>query len=466
MLTHVISYFYPDLQSDEIKKFKLLSYTLFLIIGTYWLLRLLKNTLFLKVAFPESLGWLAHQGRLFQPTAKFWSPFVVLGLVLVYSKLIDIFKKHQLFYIICSFYALIFSSLAAILFFKEWYGVEAVGRTLLATTGWVSYFAIESFGSLVVALFWSFTNSITTSDSAKRGFPLIVAIAQLGAVAGSAVLVFSDSIGSLWPILALASVLVAAVIPMIRYFMATIPAHELKGNVVALKTEKKKEGFFEGFFSGFTLLVSRPYLLGVLVISTFYEAISQIVEYQMQAQATLSPLYVSDVAFTRFQGIYGVSINILSFVVALLGTSYVIKRFGLRRSLVIYPLAVALLILGFVIYFKLALPSATQLLWITFGMMVLIKGLGYAVNNPIKEMLYIPTSKDAKFKSKGWIDTFGSRFAKAGGAQVNNKLKDDLSELLVYGSFISLGLIGLWLVAAVYVGAKNHVLIKENKIIE
>ncbi len=76
----------------------------------------------------------------------------------------------------------------------------------------------------------------------------------------------------------------------------------------------------------------------------------------------------------------------------------------------------------YTLYFKLgATPS--MLLWATFAAMVVIKGVGYAVNNPTKEMMYIPTSKDAKFKSKGWIDTFGSRFAKAGGAQVTNAFK-------------------------------------------
>ncbi len=106
-------------------------------------------------------------------------------------------------------------------------------------------------------------------------------MAQISAIFGSGALFFSGSIGSLWPILLLASVLVALVIPMVHYFMH-IPTSELVGNTAAAATEKKKEGFIEGFTSGLTLLFSRSYLLGILIVSTFYEAVAQIVEYQMQ----------------------------------------------------------------------------------------------------------------------------------------------------------------------------------------
>ncbi len=109
MQASLIRYFYPDLKAEETKKFTLLALTYFLTIGAYWLLRLLKDTLFFKVCFPADLGWLPCQGRLFQPTAKFWSPFVVFALVMIYSKLVDIFKKHQLFYIICTAYSILFA---------------------------------------------------------------------------------------------------------------------------------------------------------------------------------------------------------------------------------------------------------------------------------------------------------------------------------------------------------------------
>ncbi len=466
MLRTLVFYFFPDIQKEEFKKFSILAGTFSLVIGTYWLLRLLKNTIFIKIAFPEELGWVAHQGRLFQPLAKFWSPFVVLAVVLIYSKLVDLFKKHQLFYIICSFYGFIFFNLSMVLLVKDLFGSAYIGKWALALAGWVSYFAIESFGSLLPALFWSFTISITETDSAKRGFPLIVAFAQIGAVAGSSVMLFSEHIGSLWPILFTASIFVCAIMGMIYYFMKSIPAHEMVGNKEAAKTEKQKEGFFEGFISGLVLLFSRPYLLGVLIVSTFYEVIAQVMDYQMQSQAAISPEYASDVAFGKFQGIMGVCTNSLAFLVALLGTSYLIKKLGIRLSLLMYPVLVAITLVTLFTYYQIVMPTGTHLLWALFLAYIIVKAISYAVNNPIKDMMYIPTSKDAKFKSKGWIDMFGGRFAKAGGAQITNRFKETLHELMVFGTYCSLGLIGIWMLAAIYVGYKNQQLVKDGEIIE
>ncbi|MGB8366964.1 MAG: Npt1/Npt2 family nucleotide transporter, partial [Candidatus Babeliales bacterium] len=94
------------------------------------------------------------------------------------------------------------------------------------------------------------------------------------------------------------------------------------------------------------------------------------------------------------------------------------------------------------------------------------KGLGYAVNNPVKEMMYIPTSKDVKFKSKGFIDIFGGRMSKLGGAQINNTFKTNMHNLMVYGTIFSFGLTIVWILAALYVGNKNERLLSEGEIVE
>jgi ATP:ADP antiporter, AAA family len=40
--------------------------------------------------------------------------------------------------------------------------------------GFVAYVAIETYGSLMVALFWSFTNSIVNLELAKGAYGLII----------------------------------------------------------------------------------------------------------------------------------------------------------------------------------------------------------------------------------------------------------------------------------------------------
>lgn len=465
MLNSFIHYFYPDLNKEDTKKFTLLSLIFLLVIGSYWLVRLLKNTLFYKIAFPETLGWAAGQGRLYQPIAKFWSPFVVFALVMVYTKMIDTFKKHTLFYIIGTVYSIIFGAITGLLIVRSMYGDLFLGKAVLSTMGWVSFFAIESYGSLIVALFWSFTNSICSSESAKSGYPMITAAAQTGAIGGSILMIFAHLIG-IWQLFALVTFFVICALLSMRYFMHSMPESTLVGNKQAAATEKVKESFFEGLVAGVRLIFTRPYIFGILIVSTFYEVINQVIEYQMQSQAYEFPQFATEIGFAQFQGVYGVATNSLSLLMALLGTRYLIKRFGLIFGLLFFPIVLGcsfMLLFGFYSYGS---PNAAQLLGATFVVMMIAKGLGYAVNNPVKEMMYIPTSKDVKFKSKGFIDIFGSRLSKLGGAQINDTFKHSMHNLMIYGTAFSLGLTGIWILAALYVGYKNSQLIEENKIVE
>ena len=214
------------------------------------------------------------------------------------------------------------------------------------------------------------------------------------------------------------------------------------------------------------LIATRSYIFGILIVSTIYEAISQIIEYQMHVKANAVPQFSGELGFSTFLGYYGIASNTLSFLMALLGTSYLIKRFGLRFGLLFYPIVLCMSFSLLFILYTFGSPTAGHLLAALFVVMMIAKGLGYAVNNPVKEMMYIPTSKDVKFKSKGFIDIFGGRMAKAGGGMINNAFKSSPHNLMTYGTIISFGLTGIWLLTALYVGRKNSQLVADNEIVE
>ncbi len=460
----LIRYFYPDLTNEEVRKYWLLSVIFFVIIGTYWLLRILKNTIFLKVAFPVEFGWDLQQGCLFLPYAKTWSSVVVFVLLLGYSKLIDLLKPHQLFYVFSGIYASLFALFAVLLGMKQFYGVACLGKTVLASLGWLSYVVIESYGSLLVAFFWSFCNSIVDNDSAEQGFPLIIAMAQISAIFGSSLLVFLGSNGSLWPLMLAASLLVCLIIPLIKYFMKQMKNDSLVTSLTIKDPEEKNQGFLWGAFEGIYMLATRSYLFGILLISVIYEAVSVILDYQMNAYASSSPLFSSEMAFAKFQSLYGIGVSVVALVIALFVTSNVLSRFGARVGLLLYPLLFTLSLMVLLGCFYSGVSSA-NVLWVIFGVMILTKGFGYALNNPVTEMMFIPTSKKANYKSNAWIDTFVSRFAKAGGSGVTKILQHSMAGLMFYGSLAGLGLVGIWIVAAVYVGYRNSQLRQRNQIV-
>lgn len=457
MFHRTIHFFYPDIKKDEILKFSLLGLILFLILGSYWALLILKEFMIYKVAFPTQLGWRVGYGREIIPWIKTCSPFIIIIAIAIYTRLIDIFEKHKLFYIFCFSFASFFSIITTILIINDIYGPQYIGAIPLACTGIVSFLLSECFGSLLTVLFWSFTISTTKTEEAKRCFPFIITIAQLGPIAGSSLLLIPHL--PEWPIYICCILAMLAVAYIVRMLMIKIPAHHL----ISDNPEKKHK---PDFFAGIRLLITQPYLLGVFIVSTFYEIAKTIVDYQMTSQAD-----IIGINFKWFISIFGISVNTASFFIALLGSSYIIKKYSLQICLLIYPAAFSLSLTFLYCYYQ-THPSPENLLWATFFAMIITTATGYAINKPTKEIMYIPTSKDAQFKVKGITDTIGSRTTKATGMQIGRYLNvtgqpvASIHNLMNYGTIICFGIIGIWFVAALYVGKKNKQLHRNKKIIE
>jgi len=300
----------------------------------------------------------------------------------------------------------------------------------------------------MVALFWSFTASCTNAESAKKGFPLIIFGAQFGSILGPTIDTYAEEIG-MANLMLCACVGIFCIGVMIKIFMIFVGEQE---NTKSQNSRKPTNQ--TGMLEGLRLLVTKPYVLGIFCIATFHEIVSTIVDFQMKLTARQT--HATPESFASFMGHFGQTVNIITMLMALFGTTYLMQKYGLRFCVILFPVLVGIVLTG--IYLN---PSINMV----FMGMVAIKSLSYGLNNPSKEMMYIPTTKDVKFKAKGWIDTFGSRSSKAGGALINNSLKHSMTALLAYGTIISLGVIAVWIVVAMFVGTKYQTLTDEGKVI-
>lgn len=190
-----------------------------------------------------------------------------------------------------------------------------------------------------------------------------------------------------------------------------------------------------GLLEGLRLLLRHPYVLGIFMVSVLFEVIATILDYQMKVLGKQANNSTAD--FASFMGFFGQITNTVSLVFSIFGTSFVIRNLGLRWTLMLFPATIVVVVA--VVY---SAPS----MWVLFGVMVSIKGLAYALNNPSKEMLYMVTTDSIKFKAKSWIDVFGGRASKALGSVITNLFKKPISALMFYGSLVSLG-IALLLIA-------------------
>ena len=451
MLSGFLRALWGDLSIQEVKKIILLSCIITLILGSYWILKVLKNPIFNELV-----------GMKFQPYAKIISIFIVALVILIYSKLVDLFDKKTLFDIICGFYSALFFLTCFATKNSEYFSMDSSSKFYHLVVwipgkiiGWISYFAFES-SSLLMILFWAFVVSITKPEFAKKGYAIIVTCAQIGTILGTAIVTYGVKIIGSYLLIGLCGFLVLLVPFLIRLYMLIITKKELA--YISADDNKSKTSFFEGL----KLIVTRPYVIGILIISTIYEIIGTVLEFQMNMIAT--EVFISRDLFVAFSGKYGMSINSVVLLFSLLGTNFFMRRFGLKFCLIFYPASVGAVLLG-LLGVNFIEVTKTQIMWVLFVTAVVVKGLGYALNNPTKEVMYIPTTKDIRFKAKGWIESFGSRCSKGSGSIITAAFTKNLSDLLIFGTLISLGIVCVWITVATLLGNKFNKLQKENAII-
>lgn len=437
-----------QLTTEELCRSLTLASTLFFMIGGYWLLRSLKDPVLTALCGVEVI-----------PQAKMLSVPTVLVVVSIYNHFLDSsIPKHKLFYVFGSFYFVLFS-LIGLLLKHPTMGLPNEEADPGRILGWISYCGIESYGSVMVSLFWSFANSNINLQTAKASYGIIVAAAQVGSILGPTIVnQYSTSWGvsNCYLVGACAMVLLQAA--MYIYISQYGPG---ESNSPDPKKKKKKNA---GVTEGLVLFYRHNYVKGIFAISCLFMIEVTIVDYTMKvlAREHFASLHPCDnpamscfksnslsaeaiQGFASFMGLFGQATNALSFLLSLLGTSAILRYIGLRRTLLLFPtlcgLAVAM------IRFR---PS----LYTVFGAMMALKAASYSVNNPTKELLYQPTSPSVRYKAKSWIDSFGARGSKAAGSVVTNTLGAAAGPLVAYGSIVGFGVASFLFLNAMYMGRK------------
>lgn len=449
-INYLISFY--GLDQQEMRKFAFLGLIFAFTIGIYWMLSPLRDSIFCLMCGVSNI-----------PLAKFISLFLSIPIVMGYSILITRYLRHQVFYILCAIYALL--ALIFVYFLAhEVYGVDQIniiktcidGRDLFCHTqlisrylAWALYMYVESFGALMVTLFWSFASDTTKPESASAGFSFVAMGGQLGGIIGPLmVLVFVRKLGEA-VLLFWAAIAIILLGICIYVFMSKISNDCLEGYQASKKEHSLRQ---TSFMQGLKLLLCERYLLGIFAIVAICEVINTIFDYKLRTVA--QNIYFGRELTYCFSS-FGMWINIIGFLCLILGINKIGLRFGVKKSLLILPCLIGIAVI--LIYFN----KDFMFLWLTN---IVIRSFNYAFNQPIKEQLYIPTSKDTRYKAKVWIETFSARGSKVFGSSINYILEFISQDIfLLLSMVLSLGLVGVWLCAAMYVGNRYQEAINTNK---
>ena len=252
-------------EKEEFKKFLRMGLIFALIIGVYWTLRPLKDGIFISLVDKHQL-----------PFAKSISVLALLPLVMFYTRLLEKYSREKMLKILPAFYGSLIIVFALLVSWIQCDAKEIAAKSLfnmacIKSLGYIWYLFVESFGSLIVALFWAFAADTTKPTQAKRGFPLVVAIGQIGGI------VLPYTIGGLphrlgcnTDFLSMVSLglMTLLIIPLVCYFLRATPRKQLSA-FHGTNEQSAKKDHEPGFLEGLKLLLKNRYLLGIFA-ANFY----------------------------------------------------------------------------------------------------------------------------------------------------------------------------------------------------
>jgi len=319
---------------------------------------------------------------------------------------------------------------------------------------------VAIFNLMIISQLWAFANDVYSVERGKRLFAIVGFGASLGAIAGS----FSAGqlVGIYGPYPFMLGACVLLVFCMILTNMVNVrekgvrakppPAEAPAPGGSASDAPASAEGAMRGR-SGFALVLGDRYLLLIGLLMLIYNFVNTTGEYILgkvvvanyvstHGEAAMAGMDAKKV-IGEFYGNFQTMVNVISALIQAFLVSRVLKYFGVRVALLILP-AVALI--GYT-----AMAFVPILAFIR-GAKLAENSLDYSLQNTTKNALYLPTSREAKYKAKQANDTFFVRFG------------DVLSAGLVFAGTTWLGfaprefalanvvLIAVWLILAVAIG--------------
>jgi AAA family ATP:ADP antiporter len=420
-----------DIRRSELPLALLMFSYFFLVITSFWILKPIKKSLFIE--FYDKSGFDLFAWHMAGPQAellaKVLNMLVAFVAVVVFTWLARRFRRQQLTFIFTGF------------FLASYVAFTFVINQPQSITVWTFYLFGDLFSTLMVATFFAFLNDSVTPDAAKRLYGLVGLGGVVGGVFGtSTVRVLIARINAadwLWIAFGLGLVILAVAMGAGRVVDRN-PPPEPEPEI----SEPEPRGESNPAIEGARLVFRSRYLLSIVAIVGLYEIVSTVMDFQFTS--TIAHYLNGPAIGEQFATVFAIT-NVVSMLVQLLLTSFVMSRLGVGVALLFLPIAVLAGSMGFTV-----LP----ILWVGSSLNTVDNAFSYSINQSAKESLYVPTTKDEKYKAKAFIDMFVQRFAKAVAVGVSLGITfvfKDFSSIRWLSGF-TIPIIIVWIFAVRYAG--------------
>ena len=442
---------FSDVRVGEGAQALLLALNIFMVLTAYYVLKPIREALILGEWSAEVKSYLAAA-----------MVVILVPVVHVYGRLADRFPRKRLINLVTFF----FVACLVVFFLLGRAGVPLAIPFFI----WVGIFS-----GVIIAQFWSFANDLYTNDEGERLFPIIGFGMSLGAVLGSGLtktLVAPLGINLLMLIgagLLLLSLVITNYVDQMQRIRteshlapsattAEMPAAtgQFRAATGEFKALTEEQALGSGSGEGaFALVFKTRYLLLIALMILLTNWVNTTGEYILggtvarAAEAAVSSGTAGGLSEGQYiAGFYSdffLVVNIVGLLAQLFLVSRIIRYAGVQVGILILPVTA---MLGYGVLAFYPILAAVRVA------KTLENATDYSLQNTVKNALWLPTTREQKYKAKQVVDAF---FHRAG---------DVLSAALVFvgttyfalksGGFavVNIALVLIWIAVAVAIGRR------------
>jgi AAA family ATP:ADP antiporter len=433
---------FADVRSGEGMTALLLMLNIFVLLAAYYLLKTIREPLILSIPGGAEV--------------KSYSAAATAGLLILLVPLYSSFASHVSRVKLINGVTLFFIACLVVFFALSQAGVP-IGVPFFI---WVGIFSL-----MVIAQLWAFANDIYTVEQGQRLFAIVGIGASLGAIAGSFVTGQLVKTYGPYPFMLGAAGLLAVCLLLtnvvnLRERRRRAPSPEPTGTPAEAAAPASGDKPVKGR-SGFALVFSDRYLLLIAFLMLLYNLVNTNGEYILGRTVVSLFTTAHGAAATggldekkvvgEFYGNFFTLVNIISALLQALVVSRVIKHFGVRVALLVLPVVAMIGYVGMAFVPLLAFIRTAKLAE---------NSIDYSLQNTTRNALYLPTSREAKYKAKQANDTFFVRFGDVLSAGVVYAGTTWLGFAARQFALVNVVLVAIWLVLAVVIGNRYRELTK------
>jgi AAA family ATP:ADP antiporter len=444
----------------------LLFLNIFLILGSYYIMKTVREALAIGGISVFGIG--GAEVKAYLPAVM---ALLMIGIVPAYGALASKVDRIKLIRITTT---IVIACLAGFWLWGRASGVgTAIGLTFFIWLGIVNVF--------LIAQFWSFANDIYTEAQGKRLFAVIAIGQSLGAVLGPKIAAAAADYTFL--LLAGTGVVLGGCLALYTLVNARQHGSDQDGGQAISEPLQKDGGFELVFKTRYLLLIALMILItnlvnttGEYILSSAAEtkaeqeqSVTKVLGADAEARLAANPGESMDKVLTQpeidklknarspvvgeFYGNFFFGVNLVGVLIQMLLVSRIFKYFGVRAALFALPL------IAFGGYAAIALVGGLMVVRIA---KTAENATDYSLQNTVKQALFLPTSREAKYKAKAAIDMFFVRFGDAASAG----LVAVGLRILGFGArefaFVVLALCGVWIAINIGIAREHKKLVPDD----